>query len=360
MSPLHDERLAAWLGVALGASLGAVFLTGLVSHFMQNAPAWAAWPSRPVNLYRVTQGVHVIGGLAIIPLLLAKLWTVYPRLFRWPPFLGAGDAVERAVVGLLVPAALFQVVTGLFNIAYWYPFPFFFTVAHYWTAWILAGAVLVHALNQRRKVAHAMMTKPDDAVPRRRFLLAVGATSGVVVLTTVGETLRPLARLALLAPRLPRTGPQELPVNRSAYAAGTTALANDDGWRLRVTGRVARPLVLSRADLRALPQRTERLPIACVEGWSASATWTGVRVRDLLDLAGAAPDARVRVESLERTGVYRRSWLDAPHARDPLTLLALGVNGAPLDADHGAPLRLVAPNRPGVMQTKWVGELVVT
>jgi hypothetical protein len=83
-SRLHDERVATWLGVWLGVSFTVAFVTRLVSHFMQHPPAWMVWPSRPVGLYRVTQGVHVIGGLATIPLLLAKLWTVYPRLWQWP------------------------------------------------------------------------------------------------------------------------------------------------------------------------------------------------------------------------------------------------------------------------------------
>jgi DMSO/TMAO reductase YedYZ molybdopterin-dependent catalytic subunit len=47
------------------------------------------------------------------------------------------------------------------------------------------------------------------------------------------------------------------------------------------------------------------------------------------------------------------------HARDPLTLLALRLNGEELSPDHGYPVRLIAPNRPGVLQTKWVGQLEV-
>ena len=44
----------------------------------------------------------------------------------------------------------------------------------------------------------------------------------------------------------------------------------------------------------------------------------------------------------------------APHVRSPLTLLATRLNGQVLDADHGYPVRLIAPDRPGVLQTKWV------
>jgi DMSO/TMAO reductase YedYZ molybdopterin-dependent catalytic subunit len=358
-SRLHDERVAAWLGIALGVSFTTAFVTGLISHFMQHPPDWLRWPSRPVNFYRFTQGLHVVGGIATIPLLLAKLWTVYPKLLRWPPIRSIGHAIERVLVFVLVGGALFQLATGLLNIAYWYPFPFFFPTAHYWTAYILIGALVVHVTNEWAKVRRTVMKRPEDGLARRGFLLTVAAAGGAVALTTVGETFSPLAKLAVLAPRRPGVGPQGLPVNKSAAAAGVVTVARDPAYRLRVTGRVTRELSLSLADLRALPSRTVRLPIACVEGWSAGATWEGVRLSDLLRMAGVPDDARIRVESLERGGLYRTSWVDPPHWHDPLTLLALGVNGSPLDLDHGYPCRLIAPNRPGVLQTKWVHEVVV-
>ncbi|WP_433225276.1 molybdopterin-dependent oxidoreductase [Actinomadura formosensis] len=358
-SRLHDERVASLLGIALGAGVLVSFGTGLVSHFMQQPAGWTRWPSRPVNLYRVTQGVHVIGGLATVPLLLAKLWTVYPRLWQWPPVGSLAHGARRLLVFALVGAALFQSVTGVLNIGYWYAFGFFFTTAHYWTAYILLGALVIHVAGQWPRARRAVMTRPQDAVGRRGFLLTVAAASGAVALTTAGEAATPLARLAVLAPRRPGNGPQGVPVNRSAAATGVTSLARDPGWRLTVTGRVTRPLTLTLADLRALPQHTARLPISCVEGWSVEATWRGVRLRDVLHLAGVAGDARVRVESLERHGRHRASQVDPPHWHDPLTLLALGLNGAPLALDHGYPCRLIAPNRPGVMQTKWVHRVVV-
>lgn len=100
--------------------------------------------------------------------------------------------------------------------------------------------------------------------------------------------------------------------------------------------------------------RTAALPITCVEGWSASASWRGVSLRDLLRRAGAEPGAKVVLTSLEQRGAYRTSRLGQDHAADPDTLLATHLDGQPLDPDHGFPLRLIAPNRPGVLQTKWV------
>ena len=64
-------------------------------------------------------------------------------------------------------------------------------------------------------------------------------------------------------------------------------------------------------------------------------------------------------ESLESQGRYARSIVDADHARDPLTLLALDHGGAALLIGHGYPAGFSAPNRPGVLQTKWVARIIV-
>ena len=77
-------------------------------------------------------------------------------------------------------------------------------------------------------------------------------------------------------------------------------------------------------------------------------------------MAGASPHTSARVESFQPYGSYTRSDLDHFQAHDPDTLLALEVNGERLAPDHGYPLRLIAPNRPGVMQTKWIKTLVAT
>ena len=366
-SPLHDDRLAAILGIALGVCFTVCFVTGLVSHTLQHPPSWFTWPSRPAGLFRITQGVHVATGIASIPLLLAKLWVVYPKLFRWPPIASVAHAVERVSLIPLIGGALFQLFTGTANIAYWYrPMPFFFTVAHFWAAWITIGALIVH-IGAKITTTRAVLARggapavapPRDGLSRRGFLGAIAATSGVMVAATVGDTLRPLNRLSVLAPRRLGLGPQGRPVNRSAAAAGVLETARDPRYRLVVDGRVERPLSLSLEELRAMPQHEAILPIACVEGWSFSARWGGVRVRDLLDRAGAHRDAPARVESLEAFSIYGTSPLNHLQAHDRDTLLALELDGQPLALDHGYPLRLIGPNRPGVDQTKWVHRLVV-
>lgn len=380
-SRLRSIALTARVGTLLGACLLVAFVTGLASHLAQH-PQWGlSYPTRPVMLYRATQGLHVAVGLACIPLLLLKLWAVYPKLWQWPPARNLLHAAERSSLLLLVGSAIFELLTGLQNIFYWYSWPFFFTTVHYWTAWVLAGSVLLHvsikwieikngwssALAESPPAIHADGDAPTPSAPtseptgvsRRGLLVGVGAGIALVAVTTVGETLRPLSGLDVLGPRRPDIGPQQLPINRTARAAGVRAAASDPAYRLAITGRVATPASFSLAQLQAMTQHDVRLPIACVEGWSAEASWTGVSVRDLVRNAGASQSAQVRVVSLEAGGRYRTSLLESAAVADHLTLLALRLNGAELDLDHGFPCRLIAADRPGVLQTKWVTALDV-
>ncbi|HEV7208399.1 MAG TPA: molybdopterin-dependent oxidoreductase [Mycobacteriales bacterium] len=383
-SPLHNRYVAAWLGYALGWSFLVCFLTGLYSHLVQNPPSWFHNPAHPIWFYRATQGTHVATGIACIPLLLAKLWAVYPRLWEWPPVRSLAHALERLSLLGLVGGAIFQLVTGLANVYHWYFFAFFFTPTHFFTAWVTMGSLAVHVGTKitlaRDALRHperyelpgrgaasvtddpvappGLLTSAPGGLSRRGFLGAVAATAGAVTFVTVGETVTPLGSVDLLGARKPGTGPMHLPVNVTAGDAGVTKAIAVPGYHLEVRGP-QRTVMLSLADLAALPQRTVRLPITCVEGWSASGNWTGVRISDLLDLVGAPHHADVRVESFQQHSLYRSSVLEPSHARDPLTLLATRLNGATLAADHGYPARLIAPNRPGVLQTKWVTQLVV-
>lgn len=351
-SPAHSPVVSARIGLWLGVAFGLCFLTGLASHVAQHPPGWFTWPTRPVSLYRITQGVHVLSGIAAIPLLLAKLWTVYPRLFARPPARVLAHAAERLSILVLLAAAFFQLVTGVFNVAQSYPWRFFFIETHYAVAWVAAGALAVHIGVKLPVTRAAFGERPQP--DRRAFLRTAWGASTIAVLATAGITVPWLRRVSALAWRTDN-GPQGLPVNRTAAAAGVRV---PDGWRLEVSWPGGTRF-LTLAELAGLPQRTATLPIACVEGWSATATWTGVRLGDLLAAAGAPTGRPVRVSSLEPAGLYATSLLPPGHAADPLTLLALRVNGEVLHPDHGYPCRIIAPSRPGVLQTKWVTRLEV-
>ena len=368
-SPARGTRTAARLGILLGSCVGICFLTGLWSHFQYGSPGWLPIGPDPWWLYRVTQGTHIATGTAAIPLVLVKLWSVYPRLFRRSPKRRIRSivvgALERASVALLVAAVLFQLVTGSLNVVQWYPWSFSFRATHEAVAFVAIGAVLLHLAVKLPLVRIALRNKVDDRLSlasdgpsRRAVLLGAGSAAALAVLLTVGQTVPFLRRVSVFGVR-DGDGPQDLPVNRTARAAGAIDGATDPGFalELRHGDRVVR---LTSAQLAAMPQRTHRLPITCVEGWSRNATWTGVAIRDLLALVDADPASSVRVSSMQTRGAFSSSVLPADFAADPRTLLALQVNGETLDLDHGFPCRIIAPNRPGVLQTKWVTSLEVT
>ncbi len=393
ISPARSPAVAARVGIAIAVTVTICFVTGLISHWIQHPPDWFRWPAHPVWLYRVTQGTHVISGVITIPLVLVKLWSVYPRLFARPAIGGLLRLAERGSIAVLVAATLFQLATGLFNIAQFYAWRFFFTTTHYAMAYIAFGALAIH-LAVKLPVVRTELTRGHSAdhspsgtgigaargsgaatstdigsaadprtaareqvMSRRVVLGAAVVSAGLAGLSVAGQSVPWLRRISVLAPRS-GTGPLGVPVNRTAAQAAVIEPALDPDYRLTVTvagGHRA----FSRAELAELPQTTVDLPISCVEGWSVSARWSGVRLRDLLAAVGDYRGGAVGFRSLEPGGLYRSSTLPHNFAIDGSTLIALQLNGTDLDLDHGFPCRLIAPNRPGVLQTKWLSAIEV-
>ena len=361
---LRGAAVTARVGLWLGVAVAVCFVTGLISHFIQHPQPWFFWPTRPVWLYRVTQGLHVISGIAAIPLIIVKLWSVWPKLFERPLIGGLVRQIERASILVLVGSMLFQLSTGLLNIAQWYAFKFFFTTSHYAMSYVAAGAVLVH-IAVKLPILRRALSEPLDDIPtgeltgpsRRTVLRGTWLAVAIATVVTAGQTIPLLRKVSVLSPRSGQ-GPQGVPVNRSAIAAGVLQSARSPDYRLTVTnGSTTRAFTV--AELEAMPQVTHSLPISCVEGWSASAEWTGVVLSDLVKAVGGKADSDVRMISLEPPGPYSRTVLPARHARDSKTLIALKINGETLNLDHGYPCRLIAPTRPGVLQTKWLTRIEV-
>lgn len=401
-SPLRGPWLASALSLGLLALFTIDLVTGYLSYVAYQPQLGAngitgggldrhlfgwTWPTDPAWLYGVTQGLHVLAGTMALPILAAKLWTVMPKLYKWPPALSIADALERASLGLLVGSSIFLLVTGLINIAYWYKgLGFGFVSAHFYAAFVFAGSfashvivktpVMVRALRRRgalrplRESLATMAPEPYDGetsaplaptaptVTRRAMLAGVGGASLALGALLAGESFGGgLRATALLAPRGqdPGSGPNAFQVNKTAARAGIGPGDVGPDWRLTLTG--ARRVELSRAELEAMPQHTYELPINCVEGWSTSETWTGVRLRDLARLAGVTAPGSARVESIQRGGQFRQATLGAGQVGDERALLALKVNGADLALDHGYPARAIVPGAPGVHNTKWVASL---
>ncbi|MFE9253510.1 molybdopterin-dependent oxidoreductase [Streptomyces sp. NPDC007088] len=403
-SPLRGPWLTSVLGAVLLVGITVMFVTGLLSYAAYNPRlgtndqtpdrGWLgfylfSWPTHPYWLYRLTQGVHVTLGIVLIPVLLAKLWSVIPKLFTWPPVRSAGHALERLSLLLLLGGVLFEFATGVLNIQLDYVFPGSFYTLHFYGAWVFIGAFVVHVVlrvplmvrtlrggglreevrgpggrGRTGPVDESGLATPRPAAPtmsRRGALATVGAGSLVLFAVTAGQSIGGALRgTALLAPRGqdPGPGPNGFQVNKTAAGVGIRARDIGPAWRLVVTGP-ERTLSFTREQVLALPQHHASLPIACVEGWSTEdQEWSGVRLADLAALVGFTGSApQVFVESVQRGGAFGSATLRENQVRDPRSLLALGVNGADLSSDHGYPARVIVPANPGVHNTKWVGRL---
>jgi DMSO/TMAO reductase YedYZ molybdopterin-dependent catalytic subunit len=126
-------------------------------------------------------------------------------------------------------------------------------------------------------------------------------------------------------------------------------------WRLEVDGLVKRPLSLSLSDLAAMPRVTLRLRHYCIEGWTAVASWTGVRVSEVARAAGADPGAGF-VDFRSFDAGYWSSW-DRDGALHPQSLIAIGMNGSWLTPGHGAPARLYSNLKYGYKSVKYLTEV---
>ncbi|MFE6647653.1 molybdopterin-dependent oxidoreductase [Nocardioides sp. NPDC057772] len=219
---------------------------------------------------------------------------------------------------------------------------------------------------------------------RRSFLVAAAAVTAVGAAGGVGAKVvtarrHPTTRLAIptaVSPAAPLPAGAELPIKgltphltpvddfyRIDIALLTPRVDVAD-YRLKIHGLVDNPVELTYEDLLAMPLYERRVTICCVSNevggdLIGNATWTGVRIRDVLERAGLDPDADA-VKSTGADGITIGTPLEAlTDGRD--SLLAIAQDGEPLTPDHGFPVRMVVPGLYGyVSATKWLTELEVT
>jgi DMSO/TMAO reductase YedYZ molybdopterin-dependent catalytic subunit len=220
--------------------------------------------------------------------------------------------------------------------------------------------------------AAASLSACDSGHPNRGFLGSMMRWNGLVQ----GALLAP-NRLAPVPGESASTPIDDFP----AYKIGENYPHPPPGWALEVSGMVERPTRFQLHDLKRLQRTDIRVRHHCVEGWTAVADWHGVRVRDLASAVGARPDAGyVEFVSFEiapgptielgahdpknptiqhppaPTSTYASSW-DRPSAFHPETILAYGMNGAPLSTLHGGPVRLYSAVKLGYKMVKWLAEV---
>lgn len=239
-----------------------------------------------------------------------------------------------------------------------------------------------------RRIPETGSTPAEAAAPdgfdRRKFLVAaaavtaVGAAGGIGAKTVTGRR-HPATKVAIPAAVSPAASlpagaelridgltPHLTPVEdfyRIDIALLTPRVDVAD-YRLKIHGLVDSPVELTYEDLLAMPLYERRVTICCVSNevggdLIGNATWTGVRIRDVLKRVGLSPEADA-VKSTGADGITIGTPLEAlTDGRD--SLLAIAQEGEPLTQEHGFPVRMVVPGLYGyVSATKWLTELEVT
>jgi DMSO/TMAO reductase YedYZ molybdopterin-dependent catalytic subunit len=360
--------------LAGNATINPAFDVPVLFHLPQSWPSWD---------YAVTQGTHITLGMMTLPLVLAKLWSVIPKLFKWPSVRNLASVVERLSLLLLVGSVLVEFFTGILWMEDYYRLKFDFYAIHYYGAWVFGTMFALHACVKLPTVRRAYRdrgvleplraglreTRPEapgsselapvkpaaPTISRRGLLAMVGGASLTIFAVQAGESIGgPLRRFALLAPRgrVFGTGPNDFQVTHTAASAHVTHAMTGANWRLTVAG--ARKALFSREQLLLMAQATETLTINCTEGWSTTQHWTGVRLIDLARLVNAPPGAILSAVSVQSGWA---TMLSHAQYSDDRALLALRVNGVDLSLDHGYPARVIIPGGIGNHNAKWVAEL---
>ncbi|HRN29278.1 MAG TPA: molybdopterin-dependent oxidoreductase [Terrimesophilobacter sp.] len=285
----------------------------------------------------------------------------------------------RAIVGALGAAALFAAVSRAgASLVSWVPS----------LAATVVGVWLLALLTRR---AHEVVSARDAegfAAARRRFLIQSGLTAGLGVLAVIGgrvaaasaqavdaaRRLFTLPEPAVAAPPVPATAVLDVPgitplvtANKDFYRIDTALIVpsvDPAEWSLTVTGLVDREVTLSFDELLALPLEESYTTLACVSnyvggGLIGNALWLGYPIRHVL--AEAGPRAGTDMVLSRSVDGFTASTPLAALTDERNAILAVAMNGEPLPAEHGFPVRMVVPGLFGyVSATKWVTELRVT
>lgn len=285
---------------------------------------------------------HGTGGVALAVVVVWKLRRVWRRIVeprRWDRRTSAGLLATGLVAGTLGSGLVWSSGGDV------HPAGYSLLAWHTIAGFLLAVLVAAHA------VLRAKPLRVRDLAQRRQFLQAGGV---LVAGFLTWRVQRPVSGLlGLRGARRRFTGSYEAGSFAGNAFPSTSWVADSPrplrrrAYRLAVAGLVAVPLELALTELDA--GDTLEATLDCTGGFYSTQRWRGTRLGRLIDRTSPAPAAGY-VRVISRTG-YRWSF-PLGEARD--FLLATAVGGEPISHAHGAPLRLVAPERRGFQWVKWV------
>jgi DMSO/TMAO reductase YedYZ molybdopterin-dependent catalytic subunit len=201
---------------------------------------------------------------------------------------------------------------------------------------------------------HPADAAEDRIMTRRKFVRLAGSALALSGLPLAG-------RIASAQQSLASANFGGLTPNSDFYITSYAATPQIDAakWSLKIKGLVSRPLELSYADLKRLPPIEQTLTLECISNAPngsaiSNARWVGVKLRPLLERAGVRPNA-VYAAMRAGDGFYTGVPLDEIMREE--NFLPYLMNGVPLPAEHGFPLRIFIPGKYGMKQPKWLTEI---
>jgi DMSO/TMAO reductase YedYZ molybdopterin-dependent catalytic subunit len=287
------------------------------------------------------------GLIASGPLKRAGRWLAMP----------AFAALSAALVGLVLLPIQGLGLFGLGGGNFLYP-PL---ESHLWAAAFgaLFGAVLALALSPREGTDPARREALQQAA---RLGVAAAAVSllGRVALGAWSLAQSALSAIGQIVGLSPKITPTEdhYQISKNVFNPSVP----EDDWQLTVMGMVANEVTFTLDDLKALPSVERSSTLTCISNQVGgdligNSVWTGVRLSDLLEVAGVQPEANELI--LRAADNYSDSFaLDA--AMREGTIVAYLQNGEPLTRDHGFPARVLVPGIYGMKNLKWVLEIELT
>jgi DMSO/TMAO reductase YedYZ molybdopterin-dependent catalytic subunit len=379
---------AAVLGAGLGELVAALVAPGaspfavIGAALIDLAPPWAK--DAAIALFGTNDKIALLVGIGIVLIAVAAVAGLIE--LRWPPF---GLAVMIVFGGVGVLAAMTRANAGQLD---WMP-----SIVAGVTAAVALGLLMARLPGRvRTPVAQTPGPAADPAPPppstsaieRRTFLMWTAGTAAVGVLAAVGSTfaragaqavsvVRDALRLptpAAAAAPIPATAELGIPglapvitPNGQFYRIDTALIVpqiDPADWSLRIHGLVENEVTITWDELLALPLEESVTTLACVSNpvggdLIGNALWLGYPIRELLARAVPTADADM-VLSRSIDGFTASTPIEAL-TDERNAILAVGMNGEPLPAEHGFPVRMVVPGLYGyVSATKWVTELEVT
>ena len=336
----------------LNAPLGIVLLAVLLLGGLSGLALWIQLTTGAgISMWLVA--AHAYVGLVGLPVAVAKLlvgitsWRTRTARPRTQP----SARVDHVMTAALVLVVLTLYGSGVTMYANWAVLPgSWLKLLHLWSAVAGVPVLSYHLWRFLRRaqaaVTYVLSARADceTAPGRRGVLLAAG-------LALLGWGAVRVGAGSVSA--LDRQGPNDFPVT---LTSGGADHPDPDTWRMRVDGDVRQPLALTLDDLHARSVERHRYSLDCVLGWSATRTWGGVPLRDLLASAGAPSDLLSVV--VHSTTGYQVALL-REQVEDARTLVAWEVDGVDLTPEHGYPARIMAPGVIGERCLKWVDSVTV-